>query len=60
LTATKVFENGETAKFEAVFNNRTVTQGKNPNEIESRDTKYGLSFIQSYSDWTNRIFLELK
>jgi len=60
LTATKVFENGETVKLEAVFNNRTVTQGKNPNEIESRDTKYGLSFIQSYSDWTNRVFLELK
>jgi hypothetical protein len=60
LTATKVFENGETLKFEAVFNNRTVQTGKNPNQIENRETKYGLGFIQSYSDWTNRVFLELK
>src|SRR6185369_1722977 len=63
LTATKVFEDGETGKLEAVFNNRTVTQGKNPNEIESRDTKYGVSFIQSFSDGMNngmsRVFLEL-
>jgi len=60
LTATKVFENGETVKFEAVFNNRTVTQGKNPNEIDRRETKFGLGFIQSSSDWTNRVFLEFK
>jgi hypothetical protein len=60
LTATKVYENGETLKFEAVFNNRTVQTGKNPNQIENRETKYGLGFIQSYADWTNRVFLELK
>lgn len=60
LTATKVFENGRTVNFEAVFNNRTVTQGKNPSKIESRETKFGLGFIQSESDWTNRVFLELK
>lgn len=60
LTATKVYESGETQSLEAVFNNRTVTNGKNPNEIESRETKYGLSFIQSYGDWTNRVFLEAK
>lgn len=60
LTATKVYENGETLKFEAVFNNRTVQTGKNPNQIENRETKYGLGFIQSNGDWTNRVFLELK
>jgi len=60
LTATKIFENGETKQFAAVFNNRTVATGKNPNEIESRDTKYGLGFIQSYADWKSRIFLELR
>jgi hypothetical protein len=60
LTATKVYENGETLKFEAVFNNRTVQTGKNPNQIENRETKYGLGFIQSNADWTNRVFLELK
>lgn len=60
LTATKVFENGETVKFEAVFNNRTVSRGKNPNSIESRETKFGLGFIQSHSEWITRVFLELK
>jgi hypothetical protein len=60
LTATKVFEGGETEQFEAVFVNRTVVQGKNPNEIETRETKYGLGFIQSYGDWTSRIFLDSK
>lgn len=60
LTATKVYENGETLKFEAVFNNRTVQTGKNSNQIENRETKYGLGFIQTYADWTNRVFLELR
>jgi hypothetical protein len=60
LTATKVFESGETEKLEAVFTNRTVTNGKNPNEIESRETKFGLGFIQTHADWSNRVFLELK
>ena len=60
LTATKVFENGESEKFEAVFINRTMTTGKNANQIENRETKYGLGFIQSYADWTSRVFLELK
>jgi hypothetical protein len=60
LTATKVFTNGETEKLEAVFNNRTVTEGKNPNEINSRETKYGLGFIDSWGTITNRVFLEFK
>ncbi len=60
LTATKVFADGETEKLEAVFNNRTVTEGKNPNEINSRGTKYGLGFIDSWGTITNRAFLEFK
>ncbi len=60
LTATKVFSNGETKKIEAVFNNRTVTEGKNPNEINSRETKYGLGFIDSWGTITNRVFLEFE
>jgi hypothetical protein len=60
LTATKVFENGETVKFEAVFNNQTVKQGKNPNEIESRETNFGLGFIQTGAGWTSRVFLKLR
>jgi len=60
LTATKVFADGATEKLEAVFNNRTVVQGKNPNQIESRETKYGLGFIDSWGTVTNRVFLEFK
>lgn len=60
LTATKIFDDGTTKNLEAVFNNRTVTQGKNPNEIESRETKYGLGFIDSFAEMTNRVFLEFK
>lgn len=60
LTATKIYEDGRTEAFEAVFNNRTVTTGKNPNQIENRETLYGLGFIQNRSDWNNRVFLELK
>ena len=68
LTATKVYENGEQRALEAVFVNRTVSAGKNANQIESRDTKFGLGFIQTGSSsdsesgkhqaWTSRIFLE--
>ena len=67
LTGTKVFENGEQQKFEAVFVNRTVATGKNENEITSRETKFGLGYIQKGSwsdkngqhmDWTSRVFLE--
>ena len=64
LTATKVFADGRTEKLEAVFNNRTVVEGKNPNEIRSRETKYGLGFIDSFGTTdgsiTNRVFLEFK
>ena len=62
LTATKVFADGRTKKLEAVFNNRTVTEGKNPNEINSRQTKYGLGFVDAGKFGnvitTSRFFLE--
>lgn len=67
LSGTKVYENGEQQKFEAVFVNRTVATGKNENEITSRDTKFGMGFIQE-GEWsdkagqhmngTRRVFLE--
>jgi hypothetical protein len=67
LSGTKVYENGEQQKFEAVFVNRTVATGKNENEITSRDTKFGMGFIQKgewsdkegqHTDRTRRVFLE--
>jgi hypothetical protein len=61
LTGTKVYENGEQRPFEAAFVNRTVRTGKNPQSIESEDTKFGLGFIESNSSsdgsWTSRVFL---
>jgi len=60
LTATKVFENGETKKLEAVFVNRTVTSGTNAASITSRETAYGLGYVESFGpDSTSRVFLEL-
>jgi hypothetical protein len=67
LAGTKFYENGEQRKFEAVFVNRTVASGKNGNEIASRDTTFGLGFIETgtWSDpqnrtmnQTRRVFLE--
>ena len=69
LTGTKVFANGEQERFEAVFVNRTVSTGKNENDIAERKTAFGLGFIQEGSraggdkggqTWTNRVFLERK
>lgn len=58
LAGTKVYENGETQNFEAVFANRTVSNGTNPNNITGRDTSYGVGFIQNSGSWTSRVFLE--
>jgi hypothetical protein len=58
LSATKVFENGETEKFKAVFAERTVLSGKNADSIATRDVSFGLGFIQAQKDWSNRVFLE--
>ena len=64
LAGTKFYENGEQRRFEAVFVNHTVASGKNANEITSRDTKFGIGFIETGtgSDPQNgtmsRVFLE--
>ena len=66
LTATKVYCNGEIKPFEGVLVERTVNQGKNVNTIESRQTMFGLGYIENGSrseagvsnNWTNRMFLE--
>ena len=58
LAGTKFYENGEQRKFEAVFVNRTVASGKNGNEIASRDTKFGIGFIETGTGSDARVFLE--
>jgi hypothetical protein len=58
LTATKVYDNGQTQNFEAVFVNRTVSAGTNPGTVTDRESVFGLGFIQTSGSWTNRVFLE--
>ncbi|HUR99848.1 MAG TPA: hypothetical protein VMZ26_17415 [Pyrinomonadaceae bacterium] len=58
LTGTKVYEGGSPQPFEGVFTNRTVSTGKNVNQIDSRETLFGFGFIQTNGSWTNRVFLE--
>jgi hypothetical protein len=61
LAGTRFYENGKQRKFEAVFVNRTVASGKNASEIASRDTKFGIGFIETGtgSEYdTRRVFLD--
>jgi hypothetical protein len=58
LAGTKVYENGEQRKLEAVFVNRTVASGRNGNEIVSRDTRFGIGFIETGTGSEVRVFLE--
>jgi hypothetical protein len=61
LTATRVYADGTTKRLEAVFVNRTIVQGANPNKIESRETKFGLGFIENFGEtFQNRVFCEYK
>jgi disulfide oxidoreductase YuzD len=61
LTATRVYADGSTRRLEAVFVNRTVTQGSNPNKIQSRETKFGLGFVEVYNENSQtRVFCEYK
>jgi hypothetical protein len=61
LTATRVYADGTTKSLEAVFVNRTIVQGANPNKIESRETKFGLGFVEIFNmNSQNRVFCEYK
>jgi hypothetical protein len=60
LTAEKVYADGTSQRLEAVFVNQTVVLGKNAQTIESRNTVFGLGFVQKNGDWMNRVFLAAK
>ena len=49
LTGLKVYENGETRKFEAAFVNRIATSGKNANEIDSSKKMSGVGYLEGGS-----------
>ena len=58
LAATKFYDNGEQRRFEAIFVNHTVASGKNANEVASRDTKFGIGFVDTGTGAEVRVFLE--
>ena len=63
LSGTKLYENGSEQPFDAVFVNRTSRVGTSPSVAKQEPTQFGIGFIQyengnSYSGWTNRVFLE--
>jgi hypothetical protein len=70
LTGVKVYDNGETRKFEAVFVNRTASTGKNKDKIDTQQIAFGLGFVEggpviagdndNDRSWTNRVFMERK
>jgi hypothetical protein len=45
LTATKVYNDGSTEKFEGVFIEQTNIEGVSPQQIERRDTTFGLAVV---------------
>ena len=57
LTEDKIFADGSSERLEAVFVKRTTLTGKNKDSIETRDTAFGLGFVQTNGKWTNRVFL---
>ncbi len=57
MTGTRVFADGRSEMFEAIFVNRSVAQGKNPNEIEKREKQFGVVFNPANKEG-HRIFLE--
>lgn len=58
LTAIKVYENGVTEEFEAVFVNRTVASGVSPEKVTRVEAAFGLGFIQTRDTSVSRFFLE--
>jgi hypothetical protein len=49
LTGAKVYGDGATEKFEGIFINRTDLQGVSPQQIEHRNTAFGLGTLRSRS-----------
>ena len=61
LTATKVYENGEIRKFDAVFVTRTEKSGRNENSIDATATRFGIGYVETSTanpESRNRMFLE--
>jgi hypothetical protein len=60
LTATKVYDDGRSVPFEAVFVNRTSKAGTRPDVITATETKFGIGWIEKSGEMQMRVFLERK
>lgn len=58
LTCTKIFDDGTTEPFEAVFVDRNVRTGKSAESALTSDLAFGIGFIQKGEEWTSRVFLK--
>jgi hypothetical protein len=56
LTATKVYDNGSTEKFEGVFINRTSRTGKTPEDAVDNGTVFGLGVVAQLMNDNSRSF----
>jgi hypothetical protein len=57
LTATKVYENGDTLPLEAVFVNRTAKSGTNAENLVTNSTEFGIGWVHKNTEWSSRVFL---
>ena len=56
LTATKVYDNGGSEKFEGVFINRTARTGKTPEDAVDSGTVFGLGIVGQLMNDNDRFF----
>lgn len=57
LTGIRVYANGASRPIEAVFVSRTVKFGTNSNSLETVASEFGLGFIETNGEMTNRVFM---
>ena len=60
LSGTRVFADGRTDKFEAVFVNQTRKSGTNASKIDTEEKMFGLGYIETDGEWTSRVFMAKK
>ena len=56
LTATKIYTNGKSEKFEGVFINRTIRSGKSPADAVENGTTFGLGVVGQQITVANNIY----
>ena len=60
LSATRVFADGRSERFEAVFVNETTKSGTNPSNIDEEHKMFGMGYVHRIAEGTSRVFLVRK